>query len=137
MSIIKKCRSALFYLKTLRQYGSTPSTIWAAYNAFVLSHICYAWPLICDCSAAEAQQLARVEKRAARIAGLTPTVCLTKRLDNICRRLFCRVVKNPQHPLRRFFDERKSHHNTRRSHNLLPPRCKTERFRKCFIRFAS
>jgi len=130
------CRQSMRCLSVLRKFGVSGNDLWTIYLTLVFCHMAYAWPAVCDATQSAIRPLESIERYAARICDHTITVPLRTRLDNISRRLFHDVERSPNHPLRSFFNETCAR-NRRRKQILAPPRCKTERYKRSFIHFAS
>ena len=132
---VAKARRALCIVSGMKRHGAPPEALRIAYQGYVFCHMVYAWPAICDCSAADMKRLVSVDSCAWRLIGTKPASTLKSRLDDACGRLMSSIEKHADHPLRQFFDERQST-QTRNKKKLMPPRCSTQRFKNSFIRFS-
>ena len=133
--VVARCRGSLYILGLLKKSGVDNEGLRLAYNAFVFSHISYAWPALCDIGVTETRRLLSIHQMAKRFIGPLQDDLLL-RLDKICVRLMRRIEQNSNHILRDFFEEKRNVRELRNSKHLIPPRCNTERFRKSFIHFA-
>ncbi len=134
--ILEKCHKRIFLLRNLRRSNCPPSIMSLAYNSLLRSILLYAYPSFCNMPQCLKNKLLGLERRAFRIIG-------SQRVDStvvdvgedICRRLFQKVVANEAHPLRCCFLQTSSNSETRNSRLLKPIRTKTTRLANSFVRF--
>ena len=136
--IIKKVSKRIFVIRNLRRGGCPSLLIWRSYVAQMRSVLLYAFPCFCNVPNFLIDKLFRVEKRVRRIIN-DDTVCvpsLKLAADTLGVRLFQKVLKDEQHPLRSFFDQCGAR-CTRSSCDIRRPFAKTKRFSRptSFIKF--
>ena len=135
--IIKKASKHIFVIRNLRRGGCPSLLIWWSYVALIRSVLLlYAFPCFCNAPNFLIDKLFRVEKRVRRIIN-DDTVCvpsLKLAADTLGVRLFLKVLKDEQHPLRSFFDQCGAR-CTRSSRDIRRPFAKTKRFSTSFIIF--
>ena len=88
----------------------------------------YAYPAVCNMSMYLKEKLIRVERRVLRIIGHQDyaKVTLFSVGDRICDTLFKKVVDEPLHPLRTFFNKKTI--SLRSNCVLRRPKTRTKRF---------
>lgn len=136
--VVKKASRRIFIIRNLRRAGCDPNTMFMCYVAFIRSVLLYAFPCFCNATDYVLNNLLRVERRVLKIIGtnLERDVDILQTADHSCRKLFKRIVESDVHPLRELFSLRPScNYSIRRKCHLFPPRAKTRRFQKSFIKF--
>ena len=139
-SLISKASKRVFIIRNLRRAGCPASFILTAYKCFIRSILLYSFPTFCNVPLCLQKRLLRFERKIFRIAGcdsdIIPSIIETG--EQQCRRLFSKVEMNSLHPLRQCFSSRPTAPQQLRSRpysDFLPPRARTKRLFKSFIRF--
>ena len=134
-SIVKRASQRIYLILCLKRSDCPPDLLFRAYCSYIRPILLYAFPVVCNMSQYLKEKLFRVEKRVLRIINHSDftKVTLFSSGDKICENLFSRVVNEPLHPLREFFNPRSV--SLRNKCCLKRPRAKTKRFRDSFIKY--
>ena len=123
--------------KRLYQSGAGSKVVWEAYQAFVCSHIYYAWPVICDLQVKQINKFEHFERIVLSWIRDRHHETLKNRLNHICSRLARRIAKFcDYHPLRECFQRKPpSSHSLRINRIFLPLKCKHSFASNYFTKF--
>lgn len=135
--LIKKASRRLYLLIHLKRANCPANVIFTVYISFIRPILLYAFPAFCNIPMYLRRKLIRVERRALKIIGTYDKQCdLFDAGEKMCRKVFQKVLLQPQHPLRQFFDTRESFRTTRTNHYVIRrPKTATKRFLDSFIKF--
>ena len=89
-----------------------------------------------DFSALQKKYLDRIDKffrRAYRYGYTTKSIKISEVIEERDRKLFRKIVSNPEHALHELLPVRKKRILRQREHNFILPQIKTERFKRSFI----
>ena len=87
-------------------------------------------------SALENKYLDRIDKffrLAYRYGYTTKSIKISEVIEERDRKLFSKIVSNPEHALHEFLPVCKQRILRQREHNFILPQIKTERFKRSFI----
>ena len=133
--IVKSASRRIYMILYLKRARCSDDILFSVYAALIRPILLYAYPVVCNMSLYLRNQLLRVENRVLRIINSDrkfPTLFSVG--DNICQKMFARVVTNDDHPLREFFLS----DSVRRLRIFCPlrmPRTKTERYKNSFLKY--
>jgi len=131
--IVSRCYRRLYILRNLKRANCPPHIIYKCYVAFIRSVLLYCFPTFCNMPKYLLKKVVRVEKRAAKFFPEHEFCDFLAVADDTCRRLFDKVVRSDDHPLKALFDVRPP---TRSNPcHLQAPFAKTCRFSNSFLRF--
>ena len=133
--IVKNASRRIYLILSLKRAGCPSKLLFTAYCAYVRSLLLSAYPVICNMPLYLKRKLIGVERRILRIIDDEDfnKIDLFSAGDQICKNLFSKVVCEPEHPLR-FFYETKSV-ILRNGCLLRKPKSKTQRFLNSFIKY--
>ena len=136
-NILNKCHKSLYIIKRLKDRGCPADVTLYIYQALVVCHIAYAWPVWCDVQNKDFLPFLQIEKRVMRWTGMNMPSELRARLDKICKLLMIKLIKNSiDHPLAPFFKLRpETNYSLRNRIQYLPLFFKTMLTRNSFLRF--
>lgn len=128
-AIYRKGQSRLYFLRRLRSFNVCKKMLTMFYQSVVASSLFYA--VLCWGSGAKVKhtnQLNKLIKKASSIIGeeLVPLEVVAEK--RIMSKLLT-ILDNTSHPLHDVFVNLRSNFSWR----LIPPRCKSERYRKSFV----
>lgn len=135
---MRKASKKIFMIRNLRRYGCDSDLMIKAYQTFIRPVLTYAFAAYCNAPEYLLKELIKVERRVFRIMGIEycEDLNVISHATLICRNLFCAILNNESHPLRDLFHERQVLASTRSDHCYLrPPRTKTRRFARSFVKF--
>ena len=132
--VLSKANKRVFLLRNLRRSGCLPTHMLNMYNTVIRPVLLYAYPSFCNFPRVLQEKLLKFERRVFRIIGEANDTTVIEAGEELCKRLFEKVVGFPHHPLRQLFSQRRT--VTRASMQLRPPKAKTRRLSESFIRFA-
>ncbi len=123
-------------IKKLKYVGWTQSMLITAYRSYGLSHFDYSAIVLMSCTAAEKAEMTHFQHRILKIIGITPTEAASKhniksivdRIDEICARIFERIISDPNHPITASLPV-----NKRKSGQFIVPAARTTRYHNSFI----
>lgn len=134
----KKASQRVYLILCLKRAGCPSHLLFRAYCAYIRPLLLYAYPAACNMTLYLKQKLERVEKRVMRLIEDDNGVSLFSVADKICVKLLDKVLCEPKHPLRTFFDVNPTHGHSRilrKSCCLRRPMTRTRRFKDSFIKF--
>jgi len=135
--VARKASKRVFIIRNLRRSGCPEEAMLRVYQAMIQPLLLYGFPCVCNAPKKLWIFLEKVERRVAKIISDDDSklIPLSVAGDTQCQRLFERVLRDPDHPLRTLFELRVP---TRRSAlTLKKPRCRTARLRNSFIKFCN
>ncbi len=128
-ALFRKGQSRLFFLRRLRSFSVCNRLLKIFYQSTVASALFFA--VVCwggGIRAGEASRLNKLVRKASSVVGLEldslESVAERRMKDKIKA-----ILENPSHPLHDELWQMGSSF----SHRIIPPRCKTERFRRSFV----
>ena len=132
-----KCATSMYYLKSLSRNGCSDNELLLAFNAFVLCHATYAWPVFQDCMQSEKNLILGFEKKLFAMCHKKQIRRMNDILNNICQKLMHKIIKNfHSHPISNFFALRnENNYNLRRRVTLIPSFYQTRFSRNSFLKF--
>jgi hypothetical protein len=131
---VRKASRRIYLILSLKRAGCSSRLLFNVYTSCIRPILLYCFPTYCNIPQFLRRKLLSVEKRIFRIISSDDELpSLFSASDVMCERLFQRIVRDPCHPLRQFFEVRQGS-----SRNVCPlrrPRTRTKRFLNSFIRF--
>ena len=100
----KKASQRVHLIICLKWAGCPSNLLFRAYCAYIRPLLLYAYPAAWNMTLYLKQKLERIEKRVLRLISDHDAVSLFSVADKICAKLLEKVLAEPLHPLRRFFD---------------------------------
>ena len=133
--MIKKACKRIFVICNLKRSGIEPHVLFHVYRALIRSCILYAYPCFCNASGYLHESMYKIERRVLRMIfhRSSHEESIQEVCTKLCRSLFQNVKDVDSHPLRSLFDARDP--TPRNSSILRPPKAKTVRYSKSFIKF--
>ena len=132
----KKASQRVYLILCLKRAGCTSDLLFRAYCAYIRPILLYAFPAASHVALYLKQKLERIEKRVLRLIDGHNEVSLFSVADKMCANILAKVLCEPQHPLRIFFDVNLTQsHVLRKRCDLRRPKTQTRRFKDSFIRF--
>jgi hypothetical protein len=145
---IAKASRRIFPLLQLRRAGIDQKTLWNVYNTHIRSVITYCHPAVCNLPKVLFQKLVKFERRVQLTLGSKSPTSLSSHCDQLCARLFQRIVHCEYHPLRSLFELVPQSHNLRQRKNrsgsangsscsrIVAPHCKSSRRLNSIIKYS-
>lgn len=132
---VRKASRRVHLVLSLKRAGCSPSLLFTVYCTCIRPLLLYCYPTFCNIPKVLQRKLLSVEKRIFRVIGPCDDEhpSLFAAADLMCARIFQNVARDPHHPLRCFFDERRI--TPRNACPLKRPLTKTNRFLNSFIRY--
>jgi len=136
-NILRKVHKRIYVLRNLRRSNCSADLLWKVYEALLRSVVIYCSPCFCNASFYLFNKLIAFERRVFRIVNMSPDSrsSVTNVMQNMCTKLFSRIIKSQEHPLREMFEENEGS-RTRSVSLFRVPRTRTKRFKNSFIKYA-
>jgi len=96
-SAITKASKRLYYLKILRRCNASSSVLWTVYCSIIRSVLIYGHQTFCNTTASNTAKLYRIERRAARIMNIQPSVTLNQFMNETSLRLARKINSDRNH----------------------------------------
>ena len=132
--ILSKASGRMYILRVCRCYGYSADQLSKLFDSLIMSLFYYCievWG-----SALQKKYLDRIDKffrRAYRYGYTTKSIKISEVIEERDRKLFSKIVSNPEHALHELLPVCKQRILRQREHNFILPQIKTERFKRSFI----
>ena len=136
LRVYSRVRNLPHLFRKLRYVGWTKNMLLSAYRAYGLSHFDYSAVMLMSCSKADKTEMARLQHQILKIVGVTQNEAATNynilpistHIDNVCARIFHRIVINPAHPITSSLNV-----NARKPEQFTVPIARTARYHNSFL----
>ncbi len=132
--LLSKASGRMYILRVCRCYGYSADQLSKLFDSLIMSLFYYCievWG-----SALQKKYLERIDKffrRAYRYGYTKKSIKISEVIEETDRKLFSKIVSNPEHVLHELLPVCKQRTLRQREHNFILPQIKTERFKRSFI----
>jgi hypothetical protein len=125
-----------FLFKKLKLVGWSKKMLLSAYRAYGLSHFVYSAPVLMSCSKKDKLAMLHFQNKLLKIIGVDQATAATQhnittiseRIDEICKRIFERIISEPSHPITSSIKT-----NPRKRNQLCVPAARTQTYHNSFL----